>query len=230
MIPKFHSGQTLKADDLNALVAEIAAVRKIAESALLRDVSGATFSRSAAGTTLSIPPPPRRRDDDEEASPPQRHPFKVEVLDVGGRRTLGVFEPWVYVLSTGAAAKEWFPATGGLVYGEVGARFALLPTPPPGKHGLFLNMRHAPGHWMVEGGDGGGGASPFYAEGRGMIGLSLDWDDGGNSSERFSFHVADVTRSVDDAGAESFAVVQFFRSTPFIPIFLPDQNKLTTAS
>lgn len=231
MIPKFHSGQTLKADDLNALVAEIAAVRKIAESALLRDVSGATFSRSAAGTTLSIPPPPRRRDDDEEASAPQRHPFKVEVLDVGGRRTLGVFEPWVYVLSTGASPLKRVPTTAGGFYGELGAQFALLPTPPPGRHSLSLNVRHVPGHWMVEGGDGDGGAQPFYSEIRGMSGLSLDWDDGfGNSTERLSFHVADVTRSVDEAGAESFAVVQHLRSTPFIPVVLPDQNKLTTAS
>lgn len=228
MIPKFHSGQTLKADDLNALVAEIAAVRKIAESALLRDVSGATFSRSAAGTTLSIPPPPRRRDDDEEASAPQRHPFKVEVLDVGGRRTLGVFEPWVYVLSTGASPLKRVPTTAGGFYGELGAQFALLPPPPPGRHILSLNVRHVPGHWMVEGGDGGGD-EPWFVKGRGMSSISLDWDDAGGG-DTIGFTVADVTRSVDEAGAESFAVVQHLRSTPFIPNFLPDPNKLMAGS
>ena len=229
MIPKFHSGQTLKADDLNALVAEIAAVRKIAESALLRDVSGATFSRSAAGTTLSIPPPPRRRDDDEEAPAPQRHPFKVEVLDVGGETNLGVFEPRVYALTLGSSGILRIPTAAGGFYGEVGARFALLETPPPGKHSLHLNVRFVPGKWMVEGGDGDGGAQPFYSEIRGVSGLSLDWDDAA-AGETLSFHVADVTRSVDEAGAESFAVVQHLRSTPFIPQVLPNPNKLFSGS
>lgn len=65
-LPKFAKGQTLTADDLNALAAEIDAVRKIAESATLRDVSGATFSRDAAGTTLSVPLTVRRCDADEK--------------------------------------------------------------------------------------------------------------------------------------------------------------------
>ena len=230
-IPTFSAGERLTAAKLNKLAAALRELQREAAASRITAVNGGTFSRGAGGTTLDVRRAAPPQVPAQQTAAPQRHPFKVEVLDVGGRRTLGVFEPWVYVLSTGASPENWFPSTGGLVYGEPGARFALLPTPPPGKHGLYLNMRHAPGRWLVEGGDGDGGAFPFYAEGRGMIGLSLDWDDGGgNNVERFSFHVADVTISVDEAGVESFAVAQFFRSTPFIPFFLPDQNKLMSAS
>lgn len=230
-IPTFSAGERLTAAKLNRLADALRELQREAAASRITSVNGGTFSRTAGGTTLDVRRAAPPQVPAQQTASPQRHPFKVEVLEVAGERLIGVFEPWVYVLSTGASPLKRVPTTAGGVYGEFGAQFALLPTPPPGRHSLFLNVRHVPGHWMVEGVDGAGGAQPFFSEIRGMSGLSLDWDDGGgNSAERLSFHVADVTRSVDEAGAESFAVVQRLRSTPFIPVVLPDQNKLTTAS
>lgn len=230
-IPTFSAGERLTAAKLNKLADALRELQREAAAARITAVNGGTFSRTAGGTTLDVRRAAPPQVPAQQAASPQRHPFKVEVLEVAGERFIGVFEPRVYVLSTGAAPIEWLPSTAPGVYGELGARFALLETPAPGMHRLYLNVRHAPGQWMVEGGDGDGGAQPFYAEGRGMRGLSLDWDDGGgNNVERLSFYVADVTRSVDEAGVESFSVVQHLRSSPFIPSFLPDQNKLFSGS
>lgn len=229
-IPSFSSGERLSAAKLNALADAVRELQREAAASRITSVNGGTFSRTAGGTSLDIRRAAPPQVPAQQTAAPQRHPFKVEVLDVGGRRTLGVFEPWVYVTSLSVSGILRIPHSAGGVYGEVGARFALLDTPPPGRHVLCLNVRTHPGHWMVEGGDGNGGAQPFYSEVRGIYtDLSLDWDDRGDG-ETLSFSVADVTISVDEAGAESFAVVQHLRSTPFIPQVLPDPSKLTTAS
>lgn len=54
-VPKFSRGEILSADKLNRLAAAVEAVEKLAKSAIIQDVAGGTFSRSAAGTTLSFP-------------------------------------------------------------------------------------------------------------------------------------------------------------------------------
>lgn len=219
-IPTFSAGERLTAAKLNKLAAALRELQREAAASRITAVNGGTFSRTAGGTTLDVRRGAPPQVPTQQTASPQRHPFKVEVLEVAGERLIGVFEPRVYAVTAGASGVERWPV--GPVFGEPGERFNTLEPPPAGRNSLYLNISLIPGYWSIEGGGTDGG----LAEGFGLSGFSLDWSRG----DGISIPVADVTRSVDEAGVESFSVVQHLRSSPFIPAFLPDPSRLMTAS